>query len=231
MIFTDFVILYTPLPYVSFLVILYFLSYLRDPLRFRHPHRERGEEMWPDVLCRLKLITEEEHQQAVQNRRRKVPKGYLLWLSLAAVSPLNGWTLSSFVFSTILFAAAFSLLFQFLSALVILFLVIIPNLGSTAHIWKKHMSHIGSPKKRLGTRILHLVELKQAGKKKQVEEVARDRLTDETHLLPAAKSQELPAGPTTPPALPAVKEEKKEEEAPAEIEQKKENEEEVVSGL
>ena len=64
------------------------------------------------------------------------------------------------IFPTII-AAAFSLLFQFLLALVVLFLVIIPNLGSTAHIWKKHMSHIGSPKKRLGSRVLHLVELKK----------------------------------------------------------------------
>ena len=160
---TDFLILYTPLSYGVFLVVLYFLSYLRDPLRLVHPHRERGEEMWPHVLLHLKLITNEEYQRIVQHRRRKVSKGYILGLSLAVVSPISGWILSLF-YPTVI-AVVFSLLFQFLLALLVLFLAIIPNLGSTAHIWKKHMSHIGSPKKRLGSRILHLAELKQETKK------------------------------------------------------------------
>jgi hypothetical protein len=162
---TDFLILYTPLSYGVFLVVLYFLSYLRDPLRFIHPHRESGEEMWPDVLLHLKLITNEEYQKTVQHRRRKVPKGYILGLSLAVVSPTSGWILSLF-YQTII-AVVFSLLFQFMFALVFLFLAIIPNLGSTAHVWKKYMSHIGSPKKRLGSRILHLAELKQEKKKQE----------------------------------------------------------------
>ena len=93
----------------------------------------------------------------------RFPKGYILGLSLAVVSPISGWILSLF-YPTVI-AVVFSLLFQFLLALLVLFLAIIPNLGSTAHIWKKHMSHIGSPKKRLGSRILHLAELKQETKK------------------------------------------------------------------
>jgi len=210
---TDFLILYTPLSYAVFLVVLYFLSYLRDPLRFVHPHRESGEKMWLDVLLRLNLITEGEHRKAVQSRPRKLPKGHALGLSLAVVSPISGWILSLF-YPTII-AAAFSLLFQFLLALVVLFLVIIPNLGSTAHIWKKHMSHIGSPKKRLGSRVLHLVELKKQVSHAAVvatDQTGLTQLATETQLGPGESRKEI-SGPSTPAALlpPAVKEEKEKE--------------------
>ena len=149
--------------------------------------------MWPDVLFRLKLITKEEHQQAVQNRPQKAPKGYALGLSLAVVSPISGWILS--LFYTTIIAAAFSLLFQFLLGLVVLFLVIIPSLGSTAHIWKKHMSHIGSPKKRLGSRVLHLVELKKQVSHSAVvatDQTGLTRLAAETQLVPVNRAKRYP---------------------------------------
>ena len=204
--FTNLLILYTPLPYAVFMVVLYFLSYLRDPLRFMHPHKERGEETWPDVLLALNLITEEQYQQSVQNRRRKVPKGYVLGLSLAVVSPISGWILSLF-YPTVI-AAAFSLVFQFLLALVVLFVVIIPNLGSTAHVWRKHVSHIGSPKSRLGSRVLHLVELKKPRVSHAAAVVTADQtaqLAAETQLGPGASHEELPS-PSTSPALPPPEE-------------------------
>lgn len=162
-----FSILYTPLPYVVSLVILYFLSYFRDPLRFMHPRKEKGQQIWRDVLLNLRLVTEEQ-LASPKKQKRKIPRSCVLVLGLAAAQPTGGWIVSSFVFSSsMLLASAFSLLIQFLSATGVLFLVIIPVLGSTAHVWKKHVSNLGSPKKRLGSRASHLVHL---GKKKEQQE-------------------------------------------------------------
>ena len=72
---SDFLILYTPLSYGVFLVVLYFLSYLRDPFRFIHPHRESGEEMWPDVLLHLKLITNEDTSRPFRTDDERFQKG------------------------------------------------------------------------------------------------------------------------------------------------------------
>jgi len=189
---TDFLILYTPVFYAVFIVALYFLSYLKDPLRFIHPHRQSGEEMWPTVLLRLKLITEDEYQQSVQNRRRKVPKGYALVLSFAVVSAIGGWIFS--LFYSIIMAAVFSLLFQFVLALATLSLVIISNLGNTAHVWKKHMSRIGSPKSRLSSRVLYLAELKQVEKRGLKRREKNEVTNQRQEILP----EKAIGGETTP---------------------------------
>ncbi|MDG6907034.1 MAG: hypothetical protein JRN20_14775 [Nitrososphaerota archaeon] len=188
-----FCILYTPLPYLVSLVILYFLSYFRDPLRFMHPRKERGQEIWRDALLNLGLVTKE--QLASPAKKRKLPAKYVPALGLAAVQPISGWIVSSFVFSSsMLLALAFALLVQFLSATVILFLVVIPVLGSTAHVWRKHVSNLGSPKKRLGSRASHLVDL---GKKEQQEEekIGERRLPRSQMGLDRGKrNEQLPGG-------------------------------------
>ena len=195
----DFLITFTPIPYFVSVTILYLLTYLRDPLRFIHPHRIRGEEMWTDVLLRLRLATDE--SAPVKNGRR-IPKGYALGLSLSIVAPIGGWLLSSFVFSSMPFEASFSLLFQFLAALLVTFLVMIPSLGSSAHIWKKHISHIGAPKKRRGSRVLHLTELNQ---KRNAKEALSNDLASVSEInqeLGESETREVLPSPVTPLSLP-----------------------------
>ena len=222
-----FYILYTPVPYLISIVILYFLSYFRDPLRLMHPRKEKGQEIWRDVLLRLKLVTEQQIASS-KKEKQKIRGSYVLAPSLAVAQPIGGWIVSSFVFSSsMLLALAFSLLIQLLSATVVLFLVIIPVLGTTAHVWKKHVSNLGSPKKRLGSRASHLVDL---GKKEQQGEEKigeRENRRSQMGLDRGRRNEQLPSGAhdALPPA--AVGEDSQVDDiAPAE---NKENENELRS--
>lgn len=162
-------IIYTPVPYLVSWVILYFLLYFRDPLRFAHPRKERGQEIWRDVLVSLRLVSEE--QLASQKKSQKIPTGYVLVLGLAIAQPIGGWILSSpEVFSYSSFSAvSFSLLLQFLSAVAVLVLVVIPSLGGTAPVWRKYVSNLGAPKRRLGSRVSHLAEVSRQQPEKSQE--------------------------------------------------------------
>jgi hypothetical protein len=195
----DFLIIFTPIPYFVSVTILYLLTYLRDPLRFIHPHRERGEDMWTGVLSHLNLANKE--STPVMNGRR-IPKGYVLGLSFAIVAPIGGWILSSFVFSSMLFEVSFSLLFQFLAALLFTIVVTIPSLGSSAHIWKKHMSHIGAPKKRLGSRVLHLTELNRKRNTKKTLSNDWASVSEINQELGESETREVLPSPVTPLSLP-----------------------------
>ena len=155
--------------------------------------------MWTDVLLRLRLATDE--SAPVKNGRR-IPKGYALGLSLSIVAPIGGWIFSSLVFSSMLFEGAFSLSFQFLAALLVTFMVIIPSLGSSAHIWKKHMSHIGAPKKRLGSRVLHLTELNQKRNTKETLSNERANVSEINQELGESETREVLPSPVTPLSLP-----------------------------
>ena len=165
----EFIILYTPAPYGVFLVILYFLSYFRDPLRFLHPRREGGEWRWAETLLELGLVIPEE-SILPPTKDRTIAGICGVAISLAAAAPIAGLFFTTVLFSSSSLASTLltigsSLLFQFASALVVLFVVIIPRLGVTAHILKKYVSNIGSPSKRLGSRVLHLSDLGQERKK------------------------------------------------------------------
>lgn len=180
-------IVYTPIQYLIFTAILYLLTYFRDPLRFVHPHKQGGQELWREVLFYLNL----ERDETISIKSpRKVSKGLLLFLLLAAASPISGWIVCNFVISSMALKAALSILFQFLAAVVVLFAFVIPSFGTTAHIWKKHVSRIGAPARRLGSRVLHLSKLKKGERK----------VADFAQMLPSGKELTSSAAQ---PALPS----------------------------
>ncbi|MCL4518251.1 MAG: hypothetical protein M1587_03545 [Thaumarchaeota archaeon] len=183
-------IVYTPAPYFVFLVILYFLSYFRDPLRFAHPQKEKGQETWRQVLIRLGLVSE--RQLSSQKKKRKILKSYVILLALALVQPIGGWILSSsgaFSFSSFL-DEGFSLLLQFSSAIVVVVFVVIPSLGGTAPVWRRYVSNLGAPKRRLGSRVSHLAELS----KQQPEKSQERRLPQSQTVLDRGRNNELLSG-------------------------------------
>lgn len=198
-----FFILYTPVPYFVSIMILYFLSYFRDSLRFMHPRREMGQEIWRDVLFNAGLVNNEQ-LASPKNKGRTIARSYVYLLSLAAAQPISGWIVSTFVFlSSMLLASALSLLIQFIFATLVFFLVIVPALGSTAHVWKKHVSSLGSSKRRLGSRASHLIDLGK--KEQQVEEkIGKRRLRPSEIFLDRGKrNEQLPGGvhSALPPAM------------------------------
>ena len=183
-------IVYTPAPYFVFLVILYFLSYFRDPLRFAHPQKEKGQETWRQVLLTLGLVSE--RQLSSQKKKRKILKSYVILLALALVQPIGGWILSSsgaFSFSSFL-DEGFSLLLQFSSAIVVVVFVVIPSLGGTAPVWRRYVSNLGAPKRRLGSRVSHLAELS----KQQPEKSQERRLPQSQTVLDRGRNNELLSG-------------------------------------
>ena len=168
-----FLIVYTPIPYLVFTPILYFVAYARDPLRFLHLHKQAGQESWIDVLRYLNLTSKE---YSIVKSKHTFRLGYVLLASLAVATTVSGWIVSMFtLLSSDFLQVVISLSFQFCAAVTILFVVVIPNCGRSAHIWKKHVSNLGAPKTRLGSRVLHLSDLKEkksAGKQNNVQRVA-----------------------------------------------------------
>ena len=181
-------IVYTPAPYFVSLLILYFLSYFRDPLRFAHPQKEKGQETWRQVLLTLGLVSE--GQLSSQKKKRKISKSYVILLALALVQPIGGWFLSSsgvFSFSSFL-DEGFSFLLQFSSAMTVLFLAVIPSLGSAAPMWRKYVSNLGPPKRRLGSRVSHLPELREEPSSK--DNKIGDRLPQPQTVLQPSKTND-----------------------------------------
>ena len=198
--FPSFLILFTPVPYIVFLAFLYFLFYFRDPLRLARPQKEKGHEIWRQVLLTLRLVSEA--QSSSQKKIRKISKDYVMLLAFALVQPIGGWILSSFL------SGGFSLLLQFSSALVVLFFVIIPSLGSTAPVWRKYVSNLGSPKRRLGSRVSHLLELREEPSSKNNN--IGERLPQPQTILQPSKTNERLSGSVQNALPPASLDEKSE---------------------
>ena len=219
-------IVYTPAPYFVSLAILYFLSYFRDPLRFAHPQKEKGQETWRQVLLRLRLVSEA--PSSSQKKKRKISKSHVMLLALALVQPIGGWILSSsgaLSFSSFL-DEGFSLLLQFSSAMVVLFLVVIPSLGSTAAIWRKYVSNLGPPKRRLGSRVSHLPELREAPSSK--DNKIGERLPQLQTVRQASKTNERLFG-SVQNALPPASVDEKSEANDTALMAIQENEDEIKS--
>ena len=219
-------IVYTPAPYFVSLVILYFLFYFRDPLRFAHPQKEQGHETWRQVLLMLGLISEA--PLSSQKRKQKISKDYVMLLSLAVVQPIGGWILSSsgsFSFSSFL-AQGFSLLLQFSSAMVVAVFVVIHSLGSTAPVWRKYVSNLGAPKRRLGSRVSHLPELREAPSSK--DNKIAERLPQPQTLLQPSNTNERLSG-SVHNALPPASVDEKSKANDTDLIAIQENEDEIKS--
>ena len=219
-------IVYTPAPYFVFLVILYFLSYFRDPLRFAHPQKEKGQETWRQVLLTLGLVSE--GQLSSQKKKRNILKSYVILLALALVQPIGGWILSSsgaFSFPSFL-DEGFSLLLQFSSAMVVVVFVIIHSLGSTAPVWRKYVSNLGPPKRRLGSRVSHLPELREEPSSKDSK--IGERLPHPQTILQPSKTNERLSG-SVHNALPPASIEEKSKANDTDLIANQENEDEIKS--
>ena len=185
-----FLIVFTPVLYLVSIPSLYFVAYARDPLRFLHPHKQAGQESWIDVLRYLNLTKE----STIVKDGRKFGLGYVLFASLAIATPVSVWIATSFsVLSSDFLRAAFSLLFQFCAAVAILFAVVIPNCGRSANIWRKHVSNLGAPKRRLGSRALHLIDLKEkksAGKQSNLQSFTESKNDDKQAQISSSEGIE-----------------------------------------
>ena len=179
-------LLYTPLGYLG---LLYLVFYFRDLSRFTHPFTQQGGESWGDVLLYLGLITGEQ-----SGERRRTHRGRAIALVVCLVG-----VMATFVFPlfSLPLVVAFLLLalFQFLCAFMVMRLAIVPSLGRPT-FWRKHLSHIGSPKNRVSSRVLYLEKLET--KKPIVKEARVNQKPAPSTPKPSSSTVEPPSSAPEP---------------------------------